>query len=130
MLQGARLAIFQLHHGFYGFGICRGSVRWRLVIGLWCSAALSPGTFVGLRVCRFTVPLRVAEVVVGFDEIVNGEVVFAVIKAGAAPDDVFELNHRAHRPHQHDVAHVSGFKASGGATKQLSRNRLKLRDSR
>ena len=45
----------------------------------------------------------------GFHEIIDREVVLAVIEPGAAPDDLFELDHRLHRPHQHDVADIAGI---------------------
>ena len=34
--------------------------------------------------------LRIVEVMVGADEVENGEVVFAVVEAGAAANDLFE----------------------------------------
>ena len=58
-----------------------------------------------------SIPLRIAEVMVGLHEIVDGEVVLAVIEPRAAADDLFELNHRVDGPHQRDVADVAGVHA-------------------
>jgi hypothetical protein len=41
----------------------------------------------------FAVPFRIGEMNVGPDEVVDGEVVFAVVEAGAASDDLLELDH-------------------------------------
>jgi hypothetical protein len=59
------------------------------------------------------VPLRVAEVLVRLDEVVDREVVLAVVEPGAAPDDLLELDHGVHRTHQHDVADVPRVHAGG-----------------
>ena len=60
-----------------------------------------------LRLQRLPIPLRIAEVVVGLYEVVDREVILAVVQAGATADDLLELDHRIHRPQQHDVAHVA-----------------------
>ena len=44
-------------------------------------------------------------------EIVNREVILAVVEPRAAPDDLLELDHRIDRAHQHDVADVAGIHA-------------------
>ena len=44
-------------------------------------------------------------------EVVDREVVLAVVEPRAAPDDLLELDHRVDRPHQHDVADVAGIHA-------------------
>ena len=64
-----------------------------------------------LFLLRFAVPFGVAEVVMGVDEIVDREVVLAVVEAGAAADDLLELDHRVDRPHEDDVADVAGVDA-------------------
>ena len=46
-------------------------------------------------------------------KIVNREVILAVIKPCAAPDDLLELNHGVDWSHQNDVADVAGVHASG-----------------
>ena len=43
----------------------------------------------------------------------NREVVLALEQPGAAADDLLELDHRIHRPHQHDMAHVARVDAGG-----------------
>ena len=65
----------------------------------------------GRVVIRLAVPFRVAEVLVRLHEIVDREVVLAVVEPRAAPDDLLELDHRVDRPHQHDVADVAGIDA-------------------
>ncbi len=44
-------------------------------------------------------------------EVVNGEVVLAVVKPSAASDDLLELDHGVDRAHEHDVADISGIHA-------------------
>ena len=61
----------------------------------------------------FAVPFRIAEMVMGFYEVINRKVVLSVVKPCAAPDDLFELNHRVDRAHQHDVADISGVYTGG-----------------
>ena len=61
-----------------------------------------------LRLDGLTVPLRIAEMVVCLHEVVNREVVLAVIEPRTAPDDLLELDHRVDWPHQDDVADVTG----------------------
>ena len=51
----------------------------------------------GLGLQRLAVPLRVAEVVVRLDEVVDREVVLAVVEPRAAADDLLELDHRVDR---------------------------------
>ncbi len=46
-------------------------------------------------------------------EVVNGEIVFAVVEPGATANDLLELNHGPDRAHQDDVANVAGIDASG-----------------
>ena len=51
--------------------------------------------------------------VVCLDEVIDGEIVLAVVETGAAPDDLLELDHRIDGPHEHDVADVPGIHAGG-----------------
>ncbi|MFO7705421.1 MAG: hypothetical protein R6V43_09840, partial [Halopseudomonas sp.] len=46
-------------------------------------------------------------------EVPDGEEVLAVIGAGAASDDLLELDHRIDGAHQHNVAHIAGINAGG-----------------
>lgn len=48
-------------------------------------------TWIGFE--RFTVPLWVAEMVIGLHKVVDSEIVFAVIETSATSDDLFEFNH-------------------------------------
>jgi hypothetical protein len=61
----------------------------------------------------FAVPFRIGEMNVGPDEVVDSEVVFAVVEAGTASDDLLELDHRSDWTHQDDIADVAGIDASG-----------------
>ena len=49
--------------------------------------------------------------VVRLHEVVDREVVLAVVKPGAAADDLLELDHGVDRAHQDDVANVAGIHA-------------------
>ncbi len=49
----------------------------------------------------------------GFDEVVDGEEVFAVVETGAAADDLFEFDHGVDGAHEDDVADVAGVDAGG-----------------
>src|SRR5947209_3617229 len=60
---------------------------------------------------RLTIPLGIGEVVVGFHEIVDREVILPVEEARAAPDYLLELDHGVDRAHQDDVADVPGIDA-------------------
>ena len=46
-------------------------------------------------------------------KIINSEVVLAVIQPRAAPNDLLELDHRIHGPHEHDIAHIARVHPSG-----------------
>ena len=48
---------------------------------------------------------------VRFYEVVNGEVIFAVIEPCTTPDDLLELDHGVDGAHQYDVADVTGINA-------------------
>src|SRR6202020_1016217 len=91
-----------------------GTLAWPLSTdSAWSWCALH--TFTGIRTAlgagfwfkRFTVPLGVAEVDVCPHEVVDGEVVFAVVEAGSATNDLLELNHGVDRAHHNDVANVA-----------------------
>jgi len=62
---------------------------------------------------RLAVPIGIVELGVRLHKVINREVVLAVIQPRAAPDDLLELDHRVHGPHQHDVAHVAGVHPGG-----------------
>ena len=81
------------------------------LVGGGGSAAQAAGSGLRLRLQRLPVPFRIAEVVVRLHEVVDREVILAVIKARAAPDDLLELDHRVDRAHQHDVADVARIHA-------------------
>ena len=51
----------------------------------------------GFRFQRFAVPFRIAEMLVRLHEVVDREVVLAVVEPRAAPDDLLELDHRVDR---------------------------------
>ena len=59
------------------------------------------------------VPLWITEVMVRLHEVVDREVVLPVEEAGAAADDLLELDHGLNRPHQNDVPNVPCVHASG-----------------
>jgi len=67
----------------------------------------------GFRLQRFTVPFGIAEMLIGFNEIVNRKIILAVIEPCAASDDLFEFNNRIDRPHEHNIADVAGINAGG-----------------
>ena len=56
------------------------------------AGALAAGR-AGFGVLWFAVPFGIAEMVVSLHEIVNGEIVFAVVESRASTDDLFEFNH-------------------------------------
>ena len=108
MLDGAGFAVGQFDHQL-GLAVFAGLAHFgwlgwvlRLPAG-W--QGFGGGCF-GLD--RFAVPIGIVELVVRLHKVINREVVLAVIQPRAAPDDLFELDHRIHGPHQHDVAHVAG----------------------
>src|SRR5260370_24749573 len=69
----------------------------------------APGTW--LRLQRLAVPLRIVEMKIRSYEIVNGEIVLAVIKPRPSADDLLELNHGVDGAHENDVANVAGIHA-------------------
>ena len=83
--------------------------------GLWllpfALTRLAAALLARFRFQRLAVPFRVAEMQVRLHEVVDGEVVLAVVKPCAAPDDLLELDHAIDRAHQNDVADVAGINA-------------------
>src|SRR5271157_3078750 len=63
------------------------------------------------RFQRLAVPLRITEMKVRLHEVVDGEIILAIVKSCAAPNDLLELNHGVDRAHQYDVANVTGIHA-------------------
>ena len=64
-----------------------------------------------VRFHRFTIPLRIAEMMMRPNKVINREVVLAVKQPSASANDLLELDYGAYRAHQHDVAHVAGIHA-------------------
>src|SRR5258708_7198602 len=62
---------------------------------------------------RLAIPLRIAEVVMCFDEVVDREVVLAIVQPRSTADDLLELDHRMNRAHQNDVADVTRVNTGG-----------------
>ena len=96
VLSGTRTALAADGHG------CGAALR----IGRGRAALLA-----WLRLQRFAVPFRIAEMNVCLHEVVNGEVVFAIVKPCAATNDLFELNDGVDGTHQNDIANVAGIHA-------------------
>ena len=61
----------------------------------------------------FPIPLGIPKMMVGLDEIVNGEVFLAIIKAGAPADDLLEFDHRVDGPQEDNIADIAGIDAGG-----------------
>ena len=79
----------------------------------FASAGILPALAARLVCLRWTIPLRVLEFQVRLHEVVDGEVILAVVEPGAATYDLLELDHRVDRAHQHDVTDVSSIDAGG-----------------
>ena len=94
--------------------LARFLVRWRRRSsdGFVISSAGFGYLRFGLRCDRFAVPFRVTEVMVRVHEVVDREVVFAVVETRSATDDLLELDHRVDGAHQDDVANVAGIHTS------------------
>ena len=75
---------------------------------------------------RRSVPLLVVEVVVRFHEVVDREVVLAIVEPRAATDDLLKLDHRIDRAHEDDVSDVARIDAGRKFLRrgQDRRNRL------
>ena len=87
--------------------------RLMLVAGLGCRSSFALPAWQRLDGLRFSVPLGIAEVVVCLDEVVDREVVLALVEARAAADNLLELDQRVDRAHQDDVTDVARIDASG-----------------
>src|SRR6185437_16369326 len=72
-----------------------------------------------LRLLRLSVPVWIPEMVVCPHEVVDGEVILALVESRSPPDDLLELDQRPDRPHEHDVPDVPGIHAG----RQLLRRR-------
>lgn len=105
VLGGAGFAIGELNHNF--LGARRWDWRWALRIAdtsrFW--------EWSRFGIYRLAVPLGIEEVLVSVFEIVDSEIVLALIKAGAAADDLFELDHAVDRTEQDCVADVTSVNA-------------------
>src|ERR1017187_6416787 len=93
--------------------LARNHSAYRTGLGcrLYALARVKATLLAGLRFHRFAVPLRVTEMKIGLHEVVDGEVVLAIVKPCAATDNLFELDHGIDRTHQNDVANVTGIHA-------------------
>src|SRR5271157_4706776 len=105
VLNLASLAIGQANHKPLA-RLSRFRLRlWSRRLGSWSRLRL------GFRLYRLAVPLRIVEVLVRPNEVVDGEKVLAVVEARASPDDLLELNHGVDGAQQDDVADVAGVDA-------------------
>src|SRR5262245_53141080 len=55
---------------------------------------------------RLAVPLRIVEMVMSLNKIVDREVVLAIVKSCTATDNLLELDHGVDRSHENDVSNV------------------------
>ena len=62
---------------------------------------------------RFAVPFGVGKMMMGVDEIIDGEVFLAIEETCAASDDLLEFDHRVDRAHENDVADVARVHTGG-----------------
>src|ERR1051325_3573210 len=102
-----------------GFAVCEfdfdSLTRWQ-GIGIWFRRGTGPARlafFFWFRLQRFAVPLGIAEMMMRLHEIVNGEIILAVVKASATTDDLLELNHGVDGTHEDDVANVASVDTRG-----------------
>ena len=77
------------------------------------SARAASALVTGFGCNRFTIPFRILKVMMRFNEIIDREVVLAIVESRAPTNDLLELDHRIHRTQQHDVAHIAGIDARG-----------------
>lgn len=116
VLEGALFAVGELDDDFLGPSGCGGFVGGGVggrIDGVFAREFTGTARGDAHWLLRFAVPFGVVEVLVGFYEVVDGEVVFALKGAGAASDDLFELDDGADHPQQDDVADVAGIDAGG-----------------
>ena len=84
-----------------------GSPRGCGPVGLRGTAG-GPG---GGRIDRLAIPARVVEMMVRLHEIVDREVILALVQPRATADDLLELDHGIDRSHQDDVADIARIHA-------------------
>ena len=115
VLKGALFAVGELDDNLLGaaWGRCVAGVVSGGINGVFASRFADTTRDDWFGLLWFTVPFGVVEVLVGLHEVVDGEVVFAVKAAGAASDDLFELDDGADHPQQDDVANIAGIDAGG-----------------
>ena len=127
VLDAALLTVGQFHFGFLFLGtdaadlsagiarLLRAFARTlaALVTGLrrlgHASARVLPTLRTWLVCCRRTIPIGVLEFEVGLHEVVDREVIFAVVEPRPTSDDLLELDHRVDRTHKNDVADIPGI---------------------
>ena len=76
-------------------------------------ARIIAALFAGLRFHGVAVPFSIIEMMMCFDEIVDGEIVLTLIQAGSASDDLFELDHGVNRAHEDNIADIAGIDSGG-----------------
>ena len=109
MLQRAFLAICELDDQFPRLAVVAAIVIGRAPgIARAVAVAVPSAGAVRRLVLGLAVPFRIVEMVVRLHEVVDREIVLAVIEARPAADDLLELDHRVDRPHQDDIADVAG----------------------
>ena len=77
--------------------------------GIFALAGIAATLVADLRLGGFSIPFRIAEVNVRLYEIMNREVVLAVIETRSSADELFEFDHRVDRAHEDDVSHIAGI---------------------
>ena len=131
VLNGSFLPIGQLDLGLTSLPANTGPLAASLTQSFWADAGLLPANLArlwwqlladtgelpadstGFRLDGLAVPLRITEMMVRLHEVVDREVVLAIVKPGAAPDDLLELDHRVDRAHQDNVTNVAGVHTGG-----------------
>ena len=76
-------------------------------------ARITAALLASLRFKGFAVPLRITEVMVRLDEIVDGKIVLAVIQPGATTYNLLELDDFVNRPHQDNIADIASIDTGG-----------------
>ena len=110
VLDGSSFAVGEF---YFDFG-ARGN---RVRAGFGRNARLARATRLlwlgGFGCDGFAVPFGVVEVFMGSHEIVDREVIFAFVEAGATADDLLELDHGINGTHQDDIADIASVNAGG-----------------